>query len=89
MMRGLSALFQGWLGGPDIHVPVHLAAVGVDNLAVESARQSYSQLGLAHSSGANDADERWKLGAQCAWNQPFSLPGLGWLPRVWPWRSLE
>ncbi len=49
-----SALLLRGLGGPDVHVAVHLAAVGVDYLSMKGLAQPKGQLTLASGGGAYD-----------------------------------
>ncbi len=54
-MMGDPALLQGrGFGGANVHVPVHLAAVGVDYLAAKSLAEIDRQAGFASGGGAYD-----------------------------------
>ena len=57
MMRSLSAFFGGGLGRADVHAPVGLAAVGVDDLAPEALAQFHGQTSFAHGGGADYGDQ--------------------------------
>ncbi len=53
-MMGDSALLQGGgFGSTNVHVAVHLPAVGVDYLATKSPAESNRQAGFAGGGGAN------------------------------------
>ena len=54
----MSAVFWGGLGGADVHEPVHLTAVGVDDLTLEGAGQMQCQGALPHGRGAQNHDKR-------------------------------
>ena len=56
-MRGPAALQGRRFGGADVHVPVGLAAIGVDDLALETPGQGHRQPGLTHASGTNNQEE--------------------------------
>ena len=53
MVWDLGPLFPSGLGGPNVHVLVDLAAIGVDYLAAKLLSESYCELGLARGCGAD------------------------------------
>ena len=54
MVRCGSALLRSGLGRADIHVPIDLAAVGIDELGIESPCQKKAQLALAYAGRPDD-----------------------------------
>ena len=73
VVRDLGAVLGCGLGGADVHMPVDLPAVGVDDLPGKRLSQGHRQPGLTDSGGAYDEDN-WcgvlvhpKLNAR--WNQ--------------------
>ena len=58
MVRNLGALFGSWLCGANVHVPVNLPAVGIDNFATELVSEGYRELSLARGCGADYVEDR-------------------------------
>ena len=58
VVRHGGAVFRRGFGRADVHVPVYLPAVGVDDLAVEGAGQIHRQGTLAHGGGADYEENR-------------------------------
>ena len=56
-MGSLRLFIRSGLGGADVHAPVGLAAVGVDDLPAEAPAQVNGQARLAHGGGAYDCDQ--------------------------------
>ena len=73
MVGGLSLFFGRGFGGADVHPPIHLAAVGVDYLAVEPPGQHDRQAGLADTGGADD-EQSWGR-----WNSHLEINQTGLL----------
>ena len=53
MMGNPASLLERRLGRADVHVAVHLAAVGADDLARITASQIYGKISFAHAGGAH------------------------------------
>jgi len=58
VVGGLASFCRGWLSRPDIHKSVDLAAVSIDNFAVEPLGQMEGQTRFAYGSGADDEEDR-------------------------------
>ena len=54
MVGDAGTLLRRGLGRADVHVPVHLAAVGVDHFPVQLQGQADGQVGLSDGRGAYD-----------------------------------
>ena len=89
MVGDAAPLRKRELGGADVHAPVELHRVGVDDLAVESLGQVEAEVGLARGCGSDDGDDR---------RSPPTRPPRGAQPTVsriplralrgpwaWPW----
>ncbi|GAA2968038.1 hypothetical protein GCM10010483_09510 [Actinokineospora diospyrosa] len=61
-----AALGGGDLGGADVHAPVQLQGVGVDDLAAEVFGEVVAEFGLAGRGGADDGDGTRHAGSQVA-----------------------
>ena len=57
MMRSLAALHSRRLGRTNVHVPIDLATIGVNDFTLETLGKCHRQPGLAHAGGANDEEE--------------------------------
>jgi hypothetical protein len=52
------AFFHADLGGPDVHAPVLLHGLGIDDLTAKFQGQPHCQIRLAGTSGPDDSDDR-------------------------------
>ena len=58
MMNDAAALGRRQFCGADVHAPVQLAGIGVDDLAAQSASQLQREIRLAGACGSDDDDQR-------------------------------
>ena len=79
VVRDAAALLGRQLGGADVHAPVELHGVGVDDLAAEALGEGDAQIGLSGRGGADDGDDA--RGGGCAAHRP-SLANPGAPPRT-------
>lgn len=79
MVRNAAAFLLRQFGGPDVHPPVELHRVCVDDLAPELLGQEYTQIGLSGRCGADNGDD--PRGGSCASHRP-SLANLPARPRM-------
>ena len=56
-MGYLAPLLGAGLGCANVHEPVHLPAIGVDDLSLKPAGQGQRQPRFAHGGGADDEEE--------------------------------
>lgn len=76
VVRDTAALLGRQFGGADVHPPVQLHGVGVDDLAVEMAGQGDAQVGLSCRGGTYDGDD--PRGGGCFPHRPsLAAPGQG------------
>src|SRR5690606_38589206 len=73
VVRDALALLGRQLGGSDVHPPVELHGVGVDDLTAEPTGQGNTQIGLSGRGGSDDCDDAG--GGGCAAHRP-SLANL-------------
>ena len=63
VVRGLRLLVGRWFGRADIHTPVNLAAVGVNDFAAQVDGQFQRQLSLAGGGRADNVNYRGVSGS--------------------------
>jgi hypothetical protein len=77
LVRDVTALLGRQLGGSDVHPPVELHGVGVDDFTAQPLSQDDPQIGLSGRGGADDSDDPrgGSSSSHCA-----SLANLGAVP---------
>lgn len=57
MVRDAAPFLGRQLGGTDVHPPVELHRVGVDDLAAQALGQMDAEIGLSRRGGTDDGDD--------------------------------